>query len=41
MYKQKESPQFINNAEGKMRLFYAIVLNETRIILTLVERSVY
>ena len=41
MYKQKESPQHINNAEGKTRLFDAEVLNEARIIRTSVERSVY
>ena len=41
MYKRKESPQYINNAEGKMRLFDAVVLNEARIICTSVERSVY
>ena len=41
MYKRKESPQYINNAEGKTALFHAIVLNEARIIRTSVERSVY
>ena len=41
MYKLKASPQYINNAEGKTRLFDAIVLNEARIIRTSVERSVY
>ena len=41
MYTRKESPQYINNAEGKTGLFDAIVLNEARIIRTSVERSVY
>ena len=35
MYKWKESPQYINNAEGKTRCF------DARIIRTSVERSVY
>ena len=30
MYKWKESPQYITNAEGKTRLFDALVLNEAR-----------
>ena len=33
--------QYINHAEGKKRLFDAIVLNEANIIHTSVERSVY
>ena len=41
MYKRKKSTQYINNAEGKTRLFDAVVLNEARIIRTSVERSVY
>ena len=41
MYKWKDSPQYINNAKGKKRLFDAIVLDEARIICTFVERSVY
>ena len=41
MYKRKESPQYINNAEGKTRPFDAVVLNEARIVRTSVERSVY
>ena len=41
VYKQKESPQYINNAEGKTRLFDSVVLNEAKIIHTSVERSVY
>ena len=41
MYKRKESPQYINNGEGKTRLFDAVKLNEARIIHTSVERSVY
>ena len=40
MYKRKESPQYVNNAECKMRIFDAIVLNEAKIICTSVERSV-
>ena len=38
---QKESPQYINNVEGKTRLFDGIVLSEAKIIHTSVERSVY
>ena len=41
MSKRKESPQYINNAEGKTRLFDAIVLNEAKIKRTSAERSVY
>ena len=38
---RNESPQDINNTEGKTRLFDAIVLNEARIIHTSVERGAY
>ena len=41
MCKRKESPQYVNNAEAKTRLFDAIVLNEARITRTSVERSGY
>ena len=41
MYKRKESPQYINTAEGKPRLINAIVLNEARILRISVERNVY
>ena len=41
MHEWKKAPQYINNAEGKTRLFDAIVLNEARIIRTSVESSVY
>ena len=41
IYKWEESPQYINNAEGKTRLFDAIVLNEARTIRTSVEGIVY
>ena len=41
MYKRKESPQYINNAEGKPRLIEAIVLNEARVLHISIERNVY
>ena len=40
MYKRKGLPEYINNSEGKTRLFDAVVLSETHVVRTTAARSI-